>query len=308
MNNSAASTVTEFILLGFPGCQELQYFLFSLFFGIYIFTIVGNGTIVCAVRWDERLHTPMYILLGNFAVLEIWYITSTVPYANQFPLRNKNHLFCWLFPPVMFFFTSLGTTEAYLLCIMAYDRYLVICCPLHYPTVMTHQLCSVLLSLCWVFGFLSYSVSTVQLSQLPFCGPNTINHFVCDMDPLMALPCVPAPVTEIVFYVLSSLIIMLTLLCILGSYTLLLITVFKVPSAAGQQKAFSTCGSHLTVVCLFFAALLAMYMSPTADNPAEIQKIITFFYSVVTPFLNPLIYSLRNKGMKAALKKVLKIE
>ena len=191
---------------------------------------------------------------------------------------------------------------------MAYDRYLAICCPLHYPTVMTHQLCSVLLSLCWVFGFLSYSVPTVQLSQLPFCGPNTIDHFVCDMDPLMALPCVPAPVTEIVFYVPSSLIIMLTLLCILGSYTLLLITVFKVPSAAGQQKAFSTCGSRLTVVCLFFAALLAMCVSPTADNPAEIQKIITFVYSVVTPFLNPLIYSLRNKGMKAALKKVLKIE
>ena len=191
---------------------------------------------------------------------------------------------------------------------MAYDRYLAICRPLHYPTIMTQQLCSVLLSLCWVFGFLSYSVSTVQLSQLPFCGPNTIDHFVCDMDPLMALSCVPAPVTEIVLYVLSSLIIVLTLLYILGSYTLLLITVFKVPSAAGRQKAFSTCGSHLTVVCFFFGALLATYVSPTADNPAESQKIITLFYSVVTPFLNPLIYSLRNKEMKAALKKVLKIE
>lgn len=309
MNNSAASTVTEFILLGFPGCKELQYFLFSLFFGIYIFIIVGNGTIVCTVRWDERLHTPMYILLGNFAVLEIWYIISTVPsMLINFLSETKTISFVGCFLQLCFFFTSLGTTEAYLLCIMAYDWHLAIRCPLHYPTVMTHQLCSVLLSLCWVFGFLSYSVSTVQLSQLPFCGPNTINHFVCDMDPLMALSCVPAPVTEIVFYVPSSLIIMLTLLCILGSYTLLLITVFKVPSAAGQQKAFSTCGSHLTVVCLFFAAVLAMYVSPTADNPAEIQKIITFVYSVVTPFLNPLIYSLRNKGIKAALKKVLKIE
>ena len=136
-----------------------------------------------------------------------------------------------------------------------------------------------------------YSVSTVQLSQLPFCGPNTIDHFVSDMDPLMALSCAPAPVTEIVFYVLSSLITILTLLYILGSYALLLITVLKVPSAAGRQKAFSTCGSHLTVVCLFFGALLAMYVSPTADNPAEIQ-IMTLFYSVVTPFLNPMIYSL----------------
>ena len=308
VNNSAASTVTEFILLGFPGCQELQYFLFSLFFGIYIFTVVGNGTIVGAVRWDPRLHTPMYILLGNFAFLEIWYITSTVPsMLIHFLSETKTISFVGCFLQ-LYFYTSLGTTEAYLLCIMAYDRYLAICRPLHYPTIMTQQLCSVLLSLCWVFGFLSYPVSTVQLSQLPFCGPNTIDHFVCDVDPLMALSCVPAPVTEIVFYVLSSLIIVLTLLYILGSYTLLLITVFKVPSAAGRQKAFSTCGSHLTVVCLFFGALLAMYVSPTADNPAESQKIITLFYSVVTPFLNPLIYSLRNKEMKAALKKVLKIE
>ncbi|EPY76184.1 olfactory receptor 11H7 [Camelus ferus] len=191
---------------------------------------------------------------------------------------------------------------------MAYDRYLAVCRPLRYPTIMTQRLCSILMSLCWVFGFLSYSVSTVQLSQLPFCGPNTIDHFLCDMDPLMALSCAPAPVTETVFYVLSSLIIILTLLYILGSYTALLITVLKVPSAAGRQKAFSTCGSHLTVVCLFFGALLAMYVSPTADNPAEIQKIMTLFYSVVTPFLNPLIYSLRNKEMKAALKKVLRIQ
>ena len=308
MNNSAASTVTEFILLGFPGCRELQYFLFSLFFGIYIFTTVGNGAIVCAVRWDQRLHTPMYILLGNFAFLEIWYITSTVPsMLTNFLSETKTISFVGCFLQ-LYFFTSLGTTETYLLCIMAYDRYLAICRPLHYPTIMTQQLCSVLLSLCWVFGFLSYSVSTVQLSQLPFCGPNTIDHFVCDIDPLMALSCVPAPATETVIYVLSSLIIMLTLLYILGSYTLLLITVFKVPSAAGRQKALSTCGSHLTVVSLFFGALLAMYVSPTADNPAEIQKIITLFYSVVTPFLNPLIYSLRNKEMKAALKKVLKIE
>nr|XP_015106526.2 olfactory receptor 11H7-like [Vicugna pacos] len=308
MNNSAASTVTEFVLLGFPGCQELQRFLFSLFFGVYVFTMMGNGTIVCAVRWDQRLHTPMYILLGNFAFLETCYITSTVPsMLIDFLSETKTISFVGCFLQ-LYFFTSLGTTEAYFLCIMAYDRYLAICRPLHYPTIMTQRLCSILMSLCWVFGFLSYSVSTVQLSQLPFCGPNTIDHFLCDMDPLMALSCAPAPVTETVFYVLSSLIIILTLLYILGSYTVLLITVLKVPSAAGRQKAFSTCGSHLTVVCLFFGALLAMYVSPTADNPAEIQKIMTLFYSVVTPFLNPLIYSLRNKEMKAALKKVLRIQ
>ncbi|XP_020141729.1 olfactory receptor 11H4-like [Microcebus murinus] len=308
MNNSETSTVTEFVLLGFPGCQELQSFLFSLFFGVYVFSMVGNGTIVCAVKLDKRLHTPMYILLGNFAFLEIWYITSTVPsMLVNFLSETKTISFIGCFLQ-FYFFTSLGTTEVYFLCIMAYDRYLAICRPLHYPTIMTPQLCYILMSLCWVFGFLSYSVSTVQLSQVPFCGPNVVNHFLCDMDPLMALSCAPAPVTEIVFYILSSLIIILTLLYIFGSYILLLIAVLKVPSAAGRQKAFSTCGSHLTVVCLFFGALLAMYASPTADNPAAFQKIMTLFYSVVTPFLNPVIYSLRNKEMKAALKNILRLE
>ncbi|XP_064147910.1 olfactory receptor 11H4-like [Loxodonta africana] len=308
MNNSEKSTVTEFVLLGFPGGQEMQIFLFSLFFGVYIFTVMGNGTIVCAVRWDQRLHTPMYILLGNFAFLEIWYITSTVPsmLANILSeTKTISFVGCFL---QFYFFTSLAATEIYLLCVMAYDRYLAICRPLHYPTIMTLQLCYLLMFLCWVFGFLSYSASTVQLSQLSFCGPNIIDHFLCDMDPLMSLSCAPAPITEIVFYTLSSLIIILTLLYILGSYTLLLIAVLKVPLAAGRQKAFSTCGSHLTVVCLFFGALLAMYVSPTSENPAELQKIITLFYSVVTPFLNPLIYSLRNKEMKAALKNILRIE
>nr|XP_020742967.1 olfactory receptor 11G2-like [Odocoileus virginianus texanus] len=305
---NTSSAITGFILLGFPCPREAQILLFALFSAVYLLTLMGNGSIICAVRWDQRLHTPMYILLANFSFLEIWYVTSTVPnMLANFLSDNKLISFSGCFLQFYFFF-SLGSTECFFLAIMAFDRYLAICRPLHYPTIMTQQLCSVLLSLCWVFGFLSYSVSTVQLSQLPFCGPNTIDHFVCDIDPLMALSCVPAPITETVIYVLSSLIIMLTLLYILGSYTLLLITVFKVPSAAGRQKAFSTCGSHLTVVCLFFGALLAMYVSPTADNPAEIQKVITLFYSVVTPFLNPLIYSLRNKEMKAALKKVLKIE
>ena len=256
MNNSATRTVTEFYLLGFPHCQKLQSFLFLLFFGVYIFTTMGNGTIICPVRLDQWLHTPTYLLLGNFAFLEIWHITSTVPnmLVNIFSeTKSISFVGCFL---QLYFLASLARTESYFLCIMAYDLYLAICRPLHYTTVMTQRLCYILMSLCWVFGFLSYSVSTVQLSQLPFCGPNTIDHFVCDMDPLIALSCAPAPVTEIIFYVLNSLIIILTLLYILSSYSLLLIAVLKVPSATDQQKAFSTCGSHLTVVCLFFGAPL----------------------------------------------------
>ncbi|KAM6181676.1 LOW QUALITY PROTEIN: olfactory receptor 11H4-like [Erethizon dorsatum] len=307
MNNSKTSTVTEFVLLGFPGCQEMQSFLFSVFFGVYVFATIGNGTIVCAVSLDKCLHMPMYILLGNFAFLEIWYITSTVPsMLGNLLSKTKTISFVGCLTQ-FYFFTSLGTTETYFLCIMAYDRYLAICRPLRYSTVMTTRLCYILISLSWLFGFLSYSVSAVQLSQLPFCGPNIIDHFVCDMDQLMALSCAPA-FTEITFYSLSTLIIILTFVYILGSYTLLLRAVLKVPSAVGRRKAFSTCGSHLTVVCLFFGALLTMYVSPTAENPTAMQKIMTLFYSVVTPFLNPLIYSLRNKEMKAALRKVLRIE
>ncbi|XP_027698948.1 olfactory receptor 11H4-like [Vombatus ursinus] len=305
MNKSGAHTVTEFVLLGFPGHWEIQILLFSLFLIIYILTLMGNGAIVCAVRWDQRLHTPMYVLLGNFAFLEIWYITSTVPsMLENFLSENKTISFAGCFLQ-FYFFSSFGTTEAYFLCIMAYDRYLAICRPLHYPTKMTLQRCYTLMSVCWVLGFLSYSLSTVQLSQLTFCGPNIIDHFVCDLDPLMALSCAPAPPTEILFYILSSFIIILTTLYILSSYILLLRAVLKVPSAAGRRKAFSTCGSHLAIVCLFFGSLMIMYVSPTSENSGEVQKVITLFYSVVTPFLNPLIYSLRNKEMKAALRKVI---
>ncbi|XP_072479941.1 olfactory receptor 11H4-like isoform X1 [Notamacropus eugenii] len=307
MNKSGAHTVTEFILLGFSARWETRISLFSLFFIIYILTMVGNGAIMCAVRWDQRLHTPMYILLGNFAFLEFWYINSTVPsMLENFLSETKTISFAGCFLQ-FYFFSSLGTTEIYFLCIMAYDRYLAICHPLHYPAIMTLKHCFTLMSVCWVLGFLSYFLSTIQLSQLSFCGPNIIDHIICDMDPLMSLSCAPAPATEILFYILSSLVLFLPILYILGSYILLLRAVLKVPSAAGQSKAFSTCGSHLAIVCLFFGSLMIMYVSPTSENSSDVQKIISLFYLVVTPFLNPLIYSLRNKEMKAALRKVMGI-
>ncbi|XP_074088076.1 olfactory receptor 11H4-like [Macrotis lagotis] len=307
MNKSGAHTVTEFVLLGFSGSWETQISLFSLFFMVYILTMVGNAVIMCAVRWDQRLHTPMYILLGNFAFLEIGYVNSTVPsMLENFLSETKTISFAGCFLQ-FYFFSTLGTVEIYFLCIMAYDRYLAICHPLHYPVIMTNKHCCTLMCVCWVLGFLSYFPSTIQLSQLTFCGLNIIDHIICDMDPLMAISCAPDPTIEIVFYVLSSLIIILGMLYILGSYMLLLRAVLKVPSAAGRRKAFSTCGSHLAVVCLFFGSLMIMYVSPTSENSGEAQKIISLFYLVVPPFLNPLIYSLRNKEMKTALRKVMGI-
>ncbi|KAG3261470.1 olfactory receptor 11H4, transcript variant X1 [Ictidomys tridecemlineatus] len=305
MNRSASHTVTEFVLLGFPGCWKIQIFLFSLFLMIYILTLLGNGAIICAVRCDPRLHTPMYFLLGNFAFLEIWYVSSTVPnmLANILS-KTKAISFSGCFLQFYFFF-SLGTTECLFLAVMAYDRYLAICRPLHYPTIMTGRLCSTLVSLCWLIGFLGYPVPIFFISQLPFCGSNIIDHFLCDMDPLMALSCAPATITETIFYAQSSLVLFLTIMYIFRSYTLLLRAVFQVPSAAGRRKAFSTCGSHLVVVSLFYGTVMVMYVSPTYGIPTLMQKIVTLVYSVMTPLFNPLIYSLRNKDMKLALRNVL---
>ncbi|KAL2790296.1 olfactory receptor 11H6 [Daubentonia madagascariensis] len=303
--NRTMHFVTEFILLGFQGQREMQSCCFSLILVLYLLTLLGNGAIVCAVKWDRRLHIPMYVLLGNFAFLEIWYISSTVPNMLVNILsETKTISFSGCFLQFYFFF-SLGTTECFFLSVMAYDRYLAICRPLHYPSIMTRKVCVTLVCVCWVSGFLCYPVPVALISQLPFCGPNVIDHFVCDPGPLFALACISAPSTELICYTFNSVIIFGSFLSILGSYTLVIRAVLRVPSGAGRTKAFSTCGSHLTVVSLFYGTLMVMHVSPTSENPAGMLKIITLIYSVMTPLLNPLIYSLRNKEMKNALKKVL---
>ncbi|XP_027975262.1 olfactory receptor 11H7-like [Eumetopias jubatus] len=305
MNKSGISTVTQFILLGFPGPWKIQIILFSMILLIYILTLTGNIAIICAVRWDRRLHTPMYVLLANFSFLEIWYVTCTVPnILVNFLSTTKIISFSGCFTQFYFFF-SLGTTECFFLCVMAYDWYLVICRPLHYPSIMTRQLCVILMSLCWLIGFLGHAVTIFLISQLPFCGPNITDHFLYDVDPLMALSCAPAPIIKHVFHSVSSLIIITTIWYILGSYALVLRVVLQVPSSVGQQKAFSTCGSHLVVASVFYGTIAMMYVSPMSGSSVAMHKIITLMYSVVTPVLNLLIYSLRNKDMKVALHQVI---
>ncbi|XP_038173622.1 olfactory receptor 11H7-like [Arvicola amphibius] len=304
MNQSQASTVTYFVLLGFPGPWKIQITLFSLILLVYMITLTGNMAIICAVRWNHQLHTPMYVFLANFSFLEIWYVNSTVPnMLVNFLSKTKIMSFSGCFTQFYFFF-SLGTTECFFLCAMAYDRYLAICYPLHYPCIMTRKFCSTLVFLCWIFGFCGHLIPISFISQLSFCGPNIIDHFLCDVDPLMALSCTPTPVIRHVFHSISTLFIVLTSVYILGSYTLVLRAVLRVPSSDGQQKAFSTCGSHLLVVSLFYGTIMVMYVSPTSGNSVAMHKIITLIYSVVTPALNPFIYSLRNKDMKYALCRV----
>ncbi|XP_036918523.1 olfactory receptor 11H12-like [Sturnira hondurensis] len=297
--------VSVFILLGFSCTWETQILLFSLFSVTYVLTLFGNLCIICSVWWDCHLHTPMYILLANFSFLEIWYVTSTVPnMLANFLSETSTISFSGCFLQFYFFF-SMGTTETFLLSAMAFDRYLAICRPLHYPTVMTVERCIQTGACCWVCGFSYFLLPVYLISQLPFCGPNTIDHFLCDPGPLIKLSCVPAPVIEITCAIFNSVLIFATFLFIIGSYTLVIRVVLKVPSAEGRHKAFSTCGSHMAVVSLFYGSVMVMYMNPTADSLAGIQKIVTLFYSVLTPLFNPLIYSLRNKEIKKALRKLL---
>ncbi|XP_003935872.3 olfactory receptor 11H6-like [Saimiri boliviensis] len=300
-------TMSDFILLGFSGRWEIQVFLFFTFFVTYILTLLGNLAIMCAVRWDHQLHTPMYILLANFSFLEICYVNSDVPnmLANLLS-KNKTISFARCFLQLYFFF-SLGTTECLFLSIMAYDRFLAICRPLHYSTVMTTKFCSSLIIFCWVYGFIWFLIPVIRITQLPFCGPNVIDDFLCDLSPLLALAsaCVPIPGTVLICGTMSSLLIFATFFYIIGSYTLVLRAVMEVPSAAGQKKALSTCSSHLTVVFLFYGSVMMTYVSPGSGQAESTQKFTTLFYSVLTPLFNPMIYSLRNKEMKDALKKVL---
>ncbi|XP_028614447.1 olfactory receptor 11G2-like [Grammomys surdaster] len=308
MHNSTSnsSTITGFILLGFPCSREGQILLFVLFFIVYLLILMGNASIICAVYCDQKLHTPMYFLLANFSFLEIWYVTSTVPNMLANFLSDTKVISlsgCFL---QFYFFFSLGSTECLFLAVMAFDRYLAICRPLHYPALMTGHLCNILVVSCWVLGFLWFPVPITIISQMSFCGSRIIDHFLCDPGPLLALTCSRSPLMEVFWTIITSLILFVPFLFIMGSYTLVLRAVFRVPSRDGQKKAFSTCGSHLTVVSLFYGSVMIMYLSPTSEHEAGMQKVVTLFYSLVTPLINPVIYSLRNKDMKHALQKVLR--
>ncbi|XP_017394988.1 olfactory receptor 11H6-like [Cebus imitator] len=294
MNVSSIETinfVSYFILMGFPSSPEMQLLYFSLFSVAYTLTLMGNAAIVCSVWCDQHLHTPRYVLLGNFSLLEICYVTS----------KSISFMSCFA---QFYFFFSFGCDEGFFLCIMAFDRYLAICRPLHYSRIMTKQVCTGLIIFAWSCGFVIFLTPVILISQLSYCGPNIINHFVCDPVPLMMLSCSEDIITQLIYSTFNSIFMIGTFLFILCSYALVILAVMWVPSEAGKRKAFSTCTSHLAVVTLFYGSIMMMYVRPGSGHPVKMQQIITLFYSVITPLCNPLIYSLRNKEMKDSLKKI----
>ncbi|EAW73795.1 olfactory receptor family 6 subfamily Q member 1 [Homo sapiens] len=298
--------VTEFVMMGFAGIHEAHLLFFILFLTMYLFTLVENLAIILVVGLDHRLRRPMYFFLTHLSCLEIWYTSVTVPkmlagFIGVDGGKNISYADCL---SQLFIFTFLGATECFLLAAMAYDRYVAICMPLHYGAFVSWGTCIRLAAACWLVGFLTPILPIYLLSQLTFYGPNVIDHFSCDASPLLALSCSDVTWKETVDFLVSLAVLLASSMVIAVSYGNIVWTLLHIRSAAERWKAFSTCAAHLTVVSLFYGTLFFMYVQTKVTSSINFNKVVSVFYSVVTPMLNPLIYSLRNKEVKGALGRV----
>ncbi|XP_067391440.1 olfactory receptor 6N1-like [Emydura macquarii macquarii] len=295
------STVTQFTFLGFSHHRHTQVILCVLFFLIYTITLMGNSLIILITVLDSALHTPMYFFLCNLSFLEICYTSVTLPkMLLNFVSEEKTISFsgCAI---QMYFLIFLGTAECYLLAAMAYDRYRAICSPLHYPVIMNPTACAQMVAACWICGILMPLGNVSWIFSLSYCE---INHFFCDIHPVLKLACGDTSRIEVSILFISMSIIIFPCLLVLVSYARILSTVLKTTSPDGRSKAFSTCSSHLTVVILFYGSTCAMYLRPKSSHVGDVDRVMALVYTVFTPILNPLVYSLRNKDVKEALRRL----
>ncbi|MEE6518121.1 hypothetical protein FKM82_028850 [Ascaphus truei] len=303
MSGGNTTLVTDFILLGFSGSYGFTLALFIIFLFIYILTIMGNTAIITTVCSDTRLHTPMYFFLSNLSFLEILYTSHIIPkMLSNIITENRTVSFIACIVQ-LYFFGSLGSTECFLLGVMAYDRYLAICQPFHYSVLMNTRASVQLAFFSWITGFIATFGAIILVSQLHFCGPNEIKHFFCDLRPVLKLSCKNPFTMETVAVTLASTILLGSCILTLASYVQIIVTILRIPSSEGRQKTFSTCAAHLTVVVIFYGAMIFMYVTPETVYSFEFNKLLALLYTVVTPFMNPFIYTLRNKQVKEALRK-----
>ncbi|KAJ1062850.1 hypothetical protein K5549_004879 [Capra hircus] len=281
------SSVTEFCLLGFSGSQELHHILFAVFFLFYSVTIIGNMVIIVTVSVDKRLQSPMYFFLGHLSALEIMITSLIVP------------VMLW---GLLFLYLALGTTEFALVGAMAVDRYVAVCNTLRYNTIMNSRTCISVVIWSWVFGFLSEIWPVYATFQFTFCKSNVLDHFFCDRGQLLKLSCDDTLFTEFVLFLMAVFIIIGSLAPRIVSYTYLISTILTIPTASGRRKAFSTCASHFTFVVIGYGSCLFLYMKPKQTQAAEYSKIVSLLISVLTPLLNPFIFTLRNDKVKQALR------
>ncbi|KAM4038637.1 olfactory receptor 5G9-like [Anomaloglossus baeobatrachus] len=300
---SNLTVVTEFFLIGFEGSQDLRVFLFFLFTVVYCGTLCGNLLIITLVSTSKNLHTPMYFFISQLSISDILLTIDIVPNMLHILLNNGGTIrFFSCIIQVYFFLVSI-TFECLLLAVMSYDRYVAICNPLRYASIMTSAHCVKLAGMCWLVGFTIILSHTILISMLNFCGSNVINHLFCDLIPLMAISCSDTFIVQLEIYILTFPVAIIPSTIIITSYVKIVSTILKIPSSTGRQKAFSTCSSHLTVVNIFYWTLLIVYVFPTKEKSSTTGKVLSLLYTVLTPFINPIIYSLRNKDIKKAVQK-----
>ncbi|XP_061448068.1 olfactory receptor 6C4-like [Rhineura floridana] len=293
--------ITEFILLGFGEVQDLQILLFVVFLMIYLMTMAGNLIIVVLVVTDQHLHTPMYFFLGNLSCLETCYSSTILPRILASLITDNQSVSVCGCVVQFWAFGFLAATECYLLAAMSYDRYVAICRPLHYSVLMNFKVCLQLVAASWLGGFMINTTLIIFIAQLTFCDHNVIEHFFCDFVPMMKLACSNARQVELLSIVLSSLCTLPPFVLTIASYVYIITSILGIPSTTGRQKAFSTCSSHLIVVTIFYGTLIIVYLLPDMTKLRELNKAFSVFYTILTPLVNPLIYSLRNKEVKMAL-------
>ncbi|XP_040860133.1 LOW QUALITY PROTEIN: olfactory receptor 1019-like [Ochotona curzoniae] len=305
MDNENQTMVTEFIFTGITQDPELQITFFVVFLIIYLINVVGNIGMIVLILTDTQLHTPMYFFLCNLSFVDLGYSSAIAPRMLA-DLLTKHKVISFSSCATQFaFFVGFVDAECYVLAAMAYDRFVAICRPLHYSTFMSKRVCLTLMLGSYLAGLVSLAVHTSLTFSLNYCGSNIINHFFCEIPPLLALSCSDTYISEILLFSLCGFIEFSTILIIFISYAFILIAIIRMRSAEGRMKAFSTCGSHLTGVTLFYGTVMFMYLRPTSSYSLDQDKWASVFYTIIIPMLNPLIYSLRNKDVKAAFKKLI---
>ncbi|XP_031208324.1 olfactory receptor 1468-like [Mastomys coucha] len=302
MNNK--TVISQFILLGLPIPSEHQHLFYALLLAMYLTTVLGNLIIIILILLDSHLHTPMYFFLSNLSFSDLCFSSVTMPNLLQNMQSQDTFITYAGCLTQMYFFDLFGGLEIFLLVVMAYDRYVAICLPLHYTSIMNLKLCVCVVLMTWVFNVLHSMLHTLLLARLSFCEDNMIRHFFCDISALLKLACSDIYINELMIFILGGPLMVIPFLLIVLSYVQIVFSILKVSSTRAIHKVFSTCGSHLSVVSLFYGTIIGVYLCPSTNNFTVKEASISMIYTVVTPMLNPFIYSLRNRDIKEALLKL----
>ncbi|KAM6159793.1 olfactory receptor 5B3-like isoform 2-T2 [Erethizon dorsatum] len=297
--------VTEFLLLGLTDDPHLQLPLFVTFLLIYTLTVVGNLGMILLILLDPHLHTPMYFFLGNLSLVDFSYSSAVTPTVMAGLLTGNKVISYNACAAQMFLFGAFATVESYLLASMGYDRYAAVCKTLHYTTTMTTRVCACMVMGSYTCGFLTASIHVGDTLSLSFCNDNVVHHFFCDVPAVMVLSCSDSHVSELVIVYVVSFNTLFSLLVILISYAFIFVSILRMPSGAGYQKALSTCASHFIAVSIFYGTVIFMYLQPSSNHSMDTDKISSVFYTMVIPMLNPVVYSLRNKEVKSSFTKII---